>query len=157
MCSRFQFYYLKWPFRKKGDSVKSGTISLKGWVLGFSSPISCLQCPKHLLGFSETWKALAAESEEMVCVLVLQQNRGLSGSKHSSSTCAHPLFSAEDSEGNKEANMPQRQSCCEHGYSLAHVAFLLPGNFKSRRAPVNFQILVGVGCAPSLSKHCMLT
>lgn len=93
----------------------------------------------------------------MVCVLVLQQNRGLSGSKHSSSTCAHPLFSAEDSEGNKEANMPQRQSCCEHGYSLAHVAFLLPGNFKSRRAPVNFQILVGVGCAPSLSKHCMLT
>lgn len=114
----------KMPFRRKGDSVKSVTTLLKGWVPWLSSPVSCLQCPKHLLGFSETWRALAAGSEELLYVLILQQNRGLSGSKHGSRTCAYPLFGAEDSEGNKDANLPQRH--CRAVVSMGTVRPILP-------------------------------
>lgn len=42
----------------------------------------------------------------------------------------------------------------EHGYSFGPQSLLLPGNLEGQRAPVTFQMLVGVGWDPfSLSKH----
>ena len=159
----FQFYYLKCPFRRKGDSVKSGTISLKKSSPRVSSPISCIQHPTHLLGFSLTWRALAAGIEELFFVSSysskIQVYQALS-TEAASSICGHSLLGAEDKVMVVEMKiMPQRteplQSCeC----SLAHRAFLLlPGNFEGRRAPVTFQRLVGVLWVPfSLSNHYVM-
>lgn len=162
ICGSFQFYYLKRPLGRKGDSVKKVAPSLwRNPVLGLPvlSPAFRIQdfCqdflrPEEPLQLG--WKScfLCAPSPEK---LRLTRLRHRISQEH-----LWPFLPGSEDKVIIEMQIcPRGQSHfrAEHRYSLAPRAFLFaPADLERWRA-VNFQMLVGVGSVPfSLSKHYVL-
>lgn len=160
ICGSFQFYYLKCPLRRKGDSVKEWHHLPEGipsW--GFLSPAFRIQdfCqvflrPEEPLQLGQKSWFLCAPSPEKLRLIRLRH-------RISQEHLWPFLPGSEDKVITELQICPRGQSHfrAEHKYSLAPRAFLLaPGNSERWRA-VNFQMLVGVGSVPfSLSKHYVL-